>query len=95
MAAQFRGCALPDTTTVPLADGGTDDRAEEVCQASGTARIYGIVFTYMAFMQNRENFRLLPHICRRAVLHGRNGPYRGLAPIYAAVTYVLFWKKLY
>ena len=42
MAAQPGGSAFPDATAVPLADGGADDCAQEVCQAGGTAGIYGI-----------------------------------------------------
>ena len=42
MAAQPGGSAFPDAAAVPLADGGADDRAEEVCQAGGTAGIYGM-----------------------------------------------------
>ena len=95
MAAQFRGCALPDATTVPLADGGADDRAEEVCQAGRTAGIYGIVFTRRALVQNREIFRLLPYSGRRAVFYGKNGSCRVFSVIYAAVTHVLFLEKLY
>lgn len=95
MAAQFRRRALPDATTVPLADGGADDRTEKVCQTGRTAGIYGIVFTHGALVQNREIFRLLPFSCRWAVFYGKNGSCRVFSVIYAAVTHVFFLEKLY
>ena len=58
MAAQPGGSTFPDAAAVPLADGGADNCTEEVCQTSGTAGIYGIVFTHRALVQNRETFRL-------------------------------------
>ncbi len=45
MAAQPPGSAFPDAAAVPLVDGGAYDCAEEVCQTSGTAGVYGIIFT--------------------------------------------------
>ena len=71
MAAQPGGSAFPDAATVPLADGGADDYTEEVCQAGGTARIYGIVFPCIAFVQNREIFQPQPHICKWSVSYGK------------------------
>lgn len=95
MTAQSRGSAFPDATAVLLADGGTDDCAEEVCQTSGTAGIYGIVFTHRALVQNREIFRLLSCIYRCAVSYGKDGSCRGFAVIYAAVTHASFFERVY
>ena len=64
MAAQSGGSSCLDAAAVPLADGGADDRAEEVCQTGGTAGIYGMIFDHRVFVQNREIFRLPPCICR-------------------------------
>ena len=65
MAAQSRGSAFPDTTAVPLVDGGIDDRTKEVCQTGGTARIYGMISVCRVFANmkcqvpetaNKENY---------------------------------------
>ena len=89
-----RGTAI-DAAAIPLADGGADDRTEEVCQTGGTARIYGIVFNHRVLVQNSEIFRLLSCINGWAVFYDKNGSCRGFPVIYAAVTHVLFWEKLY
>ena len=61
----------------------------------GTARIYGIVFNHRVLVQNSEIFRLLSCINGWAVFYDKNGSCRGFPVIYAAVTHVLFWEKLY
>ena len=43
MAAQSRGSAFTDAATVPLVNGRADDCSEKVCQAGGTAGVYGII----------------------------------------------------
>ena len=95
MAAQFRRRALADAAAVPLADGGADDRAEEVCHAGGAAGIYGMIFPHRALVQNREIFGLLSCICRQAVPCGKNSFCRGFLVIYAASAHVLFFGKGY
>lgn len=42
MAPQPGGGTFIDSAAVPLADGRADDYSEEVRQAGGTARIYGM-----------------------------------------------------
>lgn len=84
MAAQSGRSAFPDTTAVPMADGGTDDRTEKVCQASGTAGIYGMIFNDRAFVQNREILMLLSRTCGCPLLHCKGSPCHGFTPLYAA-----------
>ncbi len=67
MAAQPGGSTFPDAAAVPLADGRADDCAEEISQTGGAARIYGMMFTHRAFVQNREILKLMPCTCRCAV----------------------------
>ena len=55
MATQPGGSTLPDTATVPLADGGADDFTEEVCQTGGTAGIHGMIFA-LAHLCKTEKF---------------------------------------
>ncbi len=95
MAAQSRGSAFPDTTAVPLADGGADDCAEKVCQTSGTAGIYGMIFAHRTLVQNREILRLLPCIYRCAVFYGKDGSCHGFAAIYVAVAHVSFFERMH
>ena len=67
MAAHPGRGAPADTAAVPLADGRADDCTEEICQAGGTAGIYG-----MTIVQNREIF---PLPCRRKnTLYGCTQP---------------------
>lgn len=61
MAAQSRGSALPDTTAVPLADEGADNHSPNICPESGAARIYGMIFTHRAFVQNQEQLKQIDH----------------------------------
>ena len=95
MGAQSRGSAFPDTTAVPMADGGIDDRTKEVCQTGGTARIYGMIFAHRAFVQNREILRLLPCICICAGSYGKDSSCHGFAAIYAVVAHVSFFERVY
>lgn len=65
VAAQSRRSAWINAAAVPVADGGADDRPEEIGQASGTAGIYGITLC------KTENFQgvfstgktVLPRFC--------------------------------
>lgn len=95
MAAQSRGSAFPNTTAVPLVDGGADNCAEEICQTGGTAGIYGMIFAHRAFVQNREILRLLPCICICADSYGKDSSCHGFAAIYAVVTHVSFFERMY
>ena len=80
MAAQFRGSTFPDATAVPLADGGADDCAENVCQTSETAGIYGMIFSRRALVQNREISKLLPYIADVLVPRAKTVPAMVLWP---------------
>ena len=93
MAAQPRGGACLDATAVPLADGGADDRTEEVCQTGGTAGIYGMIFARRALVQNREILRLLSARC--AGFYGKDSSCHGFTFIYAVVTHASFFEKMY
>ena len=84
-----------NTAAVPLADGGADDCAEEVCQTGGTAGIYGMIFAHRAFVQNREILRLLPCICICAGSYGKDSSCHGFAAIYAVVAHVSFFERMY
>lgn len=95
MAAQSRGSAFPDTTAVPLVDGGIDDRTKEVCQTGGTAGIYGMISVCRVFVQNREILRMLQCICRGDGSYGKGSSCHGFAGIYAVVIHVSFFERMY
>ena len=91
MAAQSRGSTFPDTTAVPLADGGIDDCTKEVCPAGGTAGIHGMISVCWVFVQNREILRLLQCICRCAASYGRESPCHDFTAIYAVAAHTLLF----
>ena len=95
MAAQPGGSAFPDVAAVPLADGGADDCAEEICQTGGAAGIYGMISACRGLVQNREILSLLPCICKCAGSYGKGGSCHGFADIYFTITHVSFFERVY
>ena len=92
MAAQPGRSAFPDTTAVPMADGGTDDRTEKVCQTGGTTGIYGMIFNYRTFVQNREILMLLSRTCGCPLIHCKSSPCHGFKTLYAAAGRISLWE---
>ena len=91
MAAQPGGSAFPDTTAVPLADGGIDDRTKEVCPAGGTAGVYGMISVCKVVVQNREILRLLQCIRRCDASYCKERLCHGFTAVYAIAVHTLLF----
>ena len=90
MAAQSGRGTFPDTPAVPLADGRADDHSEEVCQACGTAGIYGMNLCKTEKFQSVavRAADVLPPVVRTV-------PAMIFPAVYAVYARVPFWGRMY
>jgi len=95
MAPQSGRSAFPDTTAVPMADGGADDCTEKVSKASGTTGIYGMILPCRTFVQNREILRPLPCICGCTAFHCKDSFCHGFTVLYGAAVHISFFERIH